>query len=158
MTRRCRDSIERGEALGKFRLTERRAQGVGGAIQSVWKLAYAGSVGSQALLGIPRLEGMRSRFGERLRVWPFEGAVVGANHGRRAEGGSVVLAEIWPTIFPVDRSRHPVRDAAQVLAVVEACARADAEGTLAQWLEPAAFSDPDLIEQVAEEGWILGVT
>jgi hypothetical protein len=150
---------ERGEALGKFRLTERRAQGKGGAIQSVWKLAYAGSVGSQALLGIPHLEHMRSRYGERLKVWPFETAVrAGALHPPDTGDGSIVLAEIWPTIFPVDRSRHPVRDAAQVLEVVEACGRADAEATLAQWLAPAAFSNSDLIEQVAEEGWILGVT
>jgi len=141
--------LERGEHLDRFRLTERRAQGVGGAIQSVWKLAYAGSVGSQTLLGIPHLERLRARFAGRLRVWPFEPEVP-------ADGGPVTVVEIWPTIFRVDLARHPVRDAAQVLRVVEAYAEADEEGTLAGWLSPAAAVEHH--DQVVEEGWILGVT
>jgi hypothetical protein len=141
--------LERGEHLDRFRRTERRAQGVGGAIQSVWKLAYAGSVGSQTLLGIPHLERLRARFTGRLRVWPFEPEVP-------AHGGAVTVVEIWPTIFRVDLARHPVRDAAQVLRVVEAYADADEEGTLAGWLSPPAAAEHH--DQVAEEGWILGVT
>ncbi|HTZ07717.1 MAG TPA: hypothetical protein VMB72_01515, partial [Acidimicrobiales bacterium] len=138
---------ERPPHLATFRLTERRAQGVGGSIQSVWKLAYAGSVGSQALLGIPHLEALRTDFEGRVGVWPLETGLGGS--------APVTVAEIWPTIFPVDLGRHPVRDAAQVMTVVDHVAGADAAGELAAWLAPAL--DPDSAGPVAEEGWILGV-
>ncbi len=144
---------ERGPRPDRLRLTERRARGVGGSIQSVWKLAYAGSVGSQALLGIPHLERMRSRYGDRLSVWPFETGIRGDG---RVETAGVTLAEIWPTVFPTDFTRHPVRDAAQVLQVVESCAQADGDGTIVEWLAPAV--GPDVRAQVADEGWILGVS
>lgn len=143
---------ERGPQPDRLRLTERRAQSVSGVIQTVWKLAYAGSVGSQALLGIPRLEQMRSRYGDRLRVWPFETVLAGDSP---AGGALVTLVEIWPSIFPTDFARHPVRDAAQVLQVVESCAAADASATMIGWLSPGI--DPEKRAQVGEEGWILGV-
>jgi len=144
---------ERGPRPDRLRLTEQRARGVGGAIQTVWKLAYAGSVGSQALLGIPHLERMRARYGSDLSVWPFE---TGITPESLAESTPVTLVEIWPTIFATDFARHPVRDAAQVLQVVESCAQADTEGTLVEWLSPGVGSD--MRAQVADEGWILGVT
>ncbi len=144
---------ERGPRLDRFRQTERRAQGVGGSIQSVWKLAYAGSVGSQALLGIPHLQALRARHGERLRFWPLETGISADNIVMDAP---VTVAEIWPTVFAIDRARHPVRDAAQVLQVVESCALADTDATLIDWLAPG--SAEAMTEQVAEEGWILGVT
>jgi len=164
--RPVRGLAERGERLGSLRLAERRAVGVGGAIQSPWKLAYAGSVGSQALLGIPHLEALRARYGDRLRVWPFEfprrpgGAVTGPGEaqdvlGGRASGAVAVVTEIWPTAFAVDWARHPVRDAAQVLRVLEACADADRRGRLGDWLLPTA--GPAEQERIDEEGWILGV-
>jgi hypothetical protein len=142
---------ERGPRPDRLRLTERRAQSVSGVIQTEWKLAYAGSVGSQALMGIPRLEQLRSRYGDRLRVWPFETDIAG---DRPTVDAPVTLVEIWPSIFPTDFARHPVRDAAQVLQVVESCAAADAGATMISWLTPRI--DPDSASQVAEEGWILG--
>ena len=144
---------ERGAQPDRLRLTERRARGVSGIIQSVWKLAYAGSVGSQALLGIPHLEHMRSRYGNRLGVWPFD---TGITTDGPTFGTGVTLVEIWPTIFPVDFSRHPIRDAAQVLEVVESCAQADTNGTFIKWLCPEVPST--MGEQIFAEGWILGVT
>ena len=143
--------VERGPGLQRFRLTERRAQQVGSSIQSVWKLAYAGSVGSQSLLGIPRLEAMRTRYGDGLGVWPFEPVTAASG----PEAPPVVLAEIWPTVFAPDTARHPVRDAAQVLEVVSACAEADRRGELPRWLSSGSPDGPP--EQAGEEGWILGV-
>ncbi|WP_429923587.1 hypothetical protein [Agrobacterium vitis] len=53
-----------------MRLSERYARGA----KSVWQLAYAGSVGSQSLLGIARLsrflDGHPNR--DKIAVWPFE--------------------------------------------------------------------------------------
>jgi hypothetical protein len=145
--------LERGARPDRLRLTEHRARGVGGAVQSVWKLAYAGSVGSQALLGIPHLERMRARYGGDLSVWPFE---TGITPESLAENTLVTLVEIWPTVFATDFARHPVRDAAQVLQVLESCAQADTDGSMMEWLSPKV--DADLRAQVADEGWILGVT
>ncbi len=142
---------ERPDRLGRLRLSERRAQEASGVIQTVWKLAYAGSVGSQTLLGIPFLQRLRARYGPQLRVWPFEVAA-----GDVPAPGGVTLAEIWPSMFPTDFSRHPVRDAAQVLQTVESCADADATGAMSGWLSPPALVEDR--DQVAEEGWILGVT
>ena len=48
----------------------RRTGGQGRA--SVWKLYYNGSVGGQAILGIPMVRRLKLARGERLKVWPFE--------------------------------------------------------------------------------------
>ena len=41
--------------------------------QPVWKVAYTGSVGSQSLLGIARLEKLRcGEFAESIAIWPFQ--------------------------------------------------------------------------------------
>ena len=51
------------DSLPEFRLVERylRDQKLG-APKSVWQLAYIGSVGSQSLMGIPRVSALRDRF------------------------------------------------------------------------------------------------
>ena len=42
--------------------------------QPCWKLAYTGSVGSQALTGIPVVRALRDdpEWADRARIWPFE--------------------------------------------------------------------------------------
>jgi len=58
-------------------------------------------------------------------------------------------------VFNPDVTAHPIADAAQMIASVKACATQDANGTLGQWLAPAAALAA--AKRVAEEGWILGV-
>ncbi len=124
------------EALGRARVQgKRRISGM----QPGWKLAYAGSVGSQSLMGIARLQGHRARLGDQLAIWPFEAA-----------DRPLVFAEIYPSMFAFDHLDHPVKDARQVQAVAQAMAAAD----LRTWLDRDQFaSDPEII---AEEGWLLG--
>jgi hypothetical protein len=120
--------------LQEFRAVERVVRGV----QSAWKLGGVGSVGSQALLGIPRVAALRDdpALAPVSAVWPFE----------PADEAQVVHVEIWPGL--VAPTPHPVRDAGQVEALVEQWARLDDVGRLAPLFEVPAS---------AEEGWIFGV-
>ena len=131
-----------------LRQTDTQTNGV----QEVWKLCYAGSVGSQALLGIPRVADLRfNHFKDVSEVWPFE---TGLGVGNKR----VVFAEIWPGIVngPVaqkQRQSGRVKDADQVEAMVEWCIQQDNLGKLAGWMTPKV---KDLGKVIAEEGWILG--
>src|SRR3954465_1908311 len=57
------------------RLAERRLTDLGN-MQPIWKLYGNGSVGSQALVGIPHVTALRNDpvLGPVSRVWPFEAA------------------------------------------------------------------------------------
>ncbi|MEL6893543.1 MAG: cobalamin biosynthesis protein CbiG, partial [Actinomycetota bacterium] len=122
--------------------------------KSCWQLGGAGSVGSQSLLGIPRLAELRQRLDPERSVviWPFE-------TGLRPPDASigVVIAEMWPSMLvePEDLPPWWIRDAAQVDRSARRLRRADRSGELDQWFAPSV-DDPDAV--VAEEGWILGVT
>ena len=90
--------------------------------QEVWKLAGAGSVGGQALVGIAALAGLRRRTG--AEIWPFE---------TLGEGRTHVLAEIYPSLIEPEPGPE-VKDARQVSAVARALQRLDAAGALARHL------------------------
>jgi hypothetical protein len=85
-------------------------------------------------------------------VWPFETGLT-----TDPTGGStnvIVHAEIWPSASAVDLTRHPVKDAAQVICLCARLADLDARGDL------AAHFAPDLDAETArvvidEEGWVL---
>jgi precorrin-8X/cobalt-precorrin-8 methylmutase len=124
----------RGSLAG---LAELRATEGALRVQSPWKLAGAGSVGSQALVGIPRVASLREdpELAEVSRVWPFE----------PIDGARIVHAEIWPGVVPLE-PLHPVRDAAQVATLVAHWAALDAADALA----------PLFDRDGGDEGWILG--
>ena len=123
-------------ALG---LPERRA--VERAIpraQPVWKLYTTGSVGSQALMGLPMIHRLSRRAG--TAVWPFD----------RADTG-IVLAEVYPSLLaPLVAQQPGIKDAAQVTLLSRALHRLSREGALASLLMPPPMAE------IAEEGWILG--
>lgn len=145
-------------ALPELRVAERAARAHGGARpQSIWKLFTTGSVGSQALTGIPVVHRLRleTRLRDRIRVWPFETGPLAACPG--GSNGGVVLAEVWPSLVAVEPREGEVKDAAQVRCLAEALATAQREGRLgALWRAPfdAARKEPSVL---TEEGWILGV-
>lgn len=110
-------------------------------LQPVWKLFTTGSVGSQALLGIPRLAALRRRLGPGCAVWPFEPVT----------GADVVMAEVWPSLLSreVKAAEHdyPCRDAAQVDLLARALSALEPE----DWTTLLNLKE-DALE---EEGWIL---
>lgn len=144
--------------LREFRQTETALLKRGLHPRSVWQLHGNGSVGSQALTGIPRLVELLTDDSLRpnVQVWPFLTGFA-TPPSRRGRSGAVWLSEIWPGAFPVDLATHPTRDAAQMISVVQAIAAADRDGTLERMLLgtriPAALRG----DCTAEEGWILGV-
>ncbi|KGK80475.1 hypothetical protein PM03_00635 [Thalassobacter stenotrophicus] len=119
--------------------------------QPAWKLFTTGSVGSQSLLGLPRLAALRARYGDDLSVWPLQS-------GWQAPEAAITVAEIYPSMLaPSDPGAldleypgagYDILDAAQVRWVVEAILTAQANGTLEGWFH--GEGDP------AEEGWIFG--
>lgn len=121
-------------------MTERRAveQQIKGA-QPCWKLFTTGSVGSQALLGLARLQGLRERFGADVSVSPFQPATT-----------PIVLAEIYPSMLGVDVAKlqgpDEIKDRAQVRVMAQAFAALD-----------GAALETMLGEGHPLEGWILGL-
>ena len=110
--------------------------------QEVWKLAGAGSVGGQALVGIAALAGLRRRTG--AEIWPFE---------TLGEGRTHVLAEIYPSLIEPEPGPE-VKDARQVRAVARALQRLDAAGALARHLA-APREMPAAVRE--EEATIFGM-
>ena len=123
--------------------------------QPCWKLLGAGSVGGQALTGIPVARALRDdpRWRDRTQVWPFE---TGLHPPAQAQ---LVMAEVYPSLWAVKPAPDETKDAAQVRTVAGYLAARDQAGELA----PLFFGDPRLTpeqrEQVErEEAWTLGVT
>lgn len=142
-----------GIRLEEFRTTERRLRADGRSPSSGWQLSGAGSVGGQVLVGLPTLWRIRNHpaLRDRCRVWPFE------LQAPLDEPG-VTLAEIYPSLLEDDPTLHDVRDARQVLALVDGYRQMAADGDLA-----GAFDLPDLDASASaavaqEEGWILPVS
>jgi precorrin-8X/cobalt-precorrin-8 methylmutase len=137
--------------LALRRLADARVPGA----HTVWQLAGNGSVGSQALLGIPRVWALRHAPGLAgfAAIWPFETGL------RDAPEKRVILAEAYPSLqHPLRLARLP-KDAGQVSAMVEFFAAADDSGTLATLFggDPALTAD-EQSAVIGEEAWILGVT
>lgn len=138
--------------LPEFRFADKAAKGAA----SIWKLYYNGSVGGQAILGIPAVRRLKLARGEAVQVWPFETGFKALTPAD-LEGVEAVLAEVYPSMFKAQPGPGEVKDLAQVRATAEHFARLDEAGKLGQafvgpkGLEPA---DAELAER--EEGWILG--
>jgi precorrin-8X/cobalt-precorrin-8 methylmutase len=149
-----------GATLAERRLID-RPQYMPGA-QPCWKLCYTGSVGSQALTGIPVVRALRgdSRWRDVARIWPFE-------TGLRPPPPDVqlIFAEVYPSLWrePIRAAHkaHPAEplDKIQVSQVAALLAERDRSATLSALF----YGDPALTRderrQVEdEEAWTLGVT
>jgi precorrin-8X/cobalt-precorrin-8 methylmutase len=141
--------------LAERRLADARIRGP----QPVWKLYYTGSVGGQALTGIPVLRWLRHHpdLAAATRVWPFETGLRPLR--RRDTAGRIVLAEIYPSLVEPTPRRGEVKDAGQVRAIARHFAELDAAGALAPLFGGDTTLDDEQRRRVErEESWILGVT
>ncbi len=152
--RRASTHLSTRRPLGPAPLSLRRTEAVlrshtGRAPFTVWQLLGAGSVGSQALTGIPVVHRLLAL--DRVTVWPMGTGFTADPCAGRAD--AVVLAEVWPsTVPPADVLP---RDRGQVLALTEHFARLDAGGELAALFRPSV--PPHEVHSVlGEEGWVLG--
>jgi len=107
--------------------------------QPCWKLYTTGSVGSQALLGLPRLEALRRRFGADLAVAPFQ-----------PPDRPIVLVELFPSLLAEEvaaaQGADEIKDRAQVRVLADVLAAL-----------PPVELDRMLRCGDPVEGWILGV-
>jgi hypothetical protein len=143
------------EAIPEYRLVDAALRGSG--IQTVWKLAYTASVGSQVMTGMMAVHRLLQRpVFQDARIWPFETA-----WGDTLS--AVTIAEIWPNLF-YDRlnlepaaATYPIRDAQQVAATLLALQRADQQGRIEALLAaPTGFTVEQLAAISGQEGWIIG--
>ncbi len=138
--RATEEMLFRKPSYDAFAFAERRAvEQILPRAKTVFQLLGNGSVGSQSLMGLPHLQGLRERYGADLTVAPFQ-----------APEAPIVIAEIYPGLIDAAvkaRVRdNEVLDAGQVRLVARAFASL-----------PAARLDTLLREGDPEEGWILGL-
>ena len=139
--------------LPEFRHADLAAKGAA----SIWKLYYNGSVGGQAILGIPAVRRLKQARGEALKAWPFETGFKSLTEADLA-GVDVVVAEVYPSIYKAQPAAGEVKDQAQVRVTAEHFARLDEAGKLGVAFGPTKTADPDVVADAErEEGWILGV-
>lgn len=143
-------------AVPEYRIADRALRHRG--IQTVWKLAYPASVGSQVMTGMASIHRLLQQPAfHDAAIWPFE------TQWEQAPA-PVTVAEIWPNLFfrapwtehPAAAS-HQIRDAGQVAATLLALAGADREGRIAAMLAaPGDRSGDELAAIERQEGWIVG--
>lgn len=135
--------------IAEFRVVEKVAKGA----KSTWQLFYNGSVGSQCMLGLARLQKLRGehRLGNSIAIWPFD------TDFEHRLSSPIVFAEIYPSLDGHDVSVTP-KDRAQVEAQVTRFAALDAAGqfSAALSLPPEFVAHRETI--LAEEGWIVGAS
>jgi precorrin-8X/cobalt-precorrin-8 methylmutase len=141
---------EPGEQAGlaEWRVVEQVLRDQGRWPQPVWKLLGAGSVGSQALTGIPVVAALRGdpALAAASQVWPFELDQAGLPSGEPA----IVHAEVWPSMYDFSQATGTCTDEKQVRHLAAHLSQQDRAGALADALR-------HIPEAAMEEGWILGV-
>ena len=138
------------EDLPEMRHADLAAKGT----SSIWKLYYAGSVGGQAILGIPAVK--RLHASRAARVWPFETGWK-AIDAADLDGVEVLIAEVYPSLFKAVPQPGEPKDQAQVRVTAEHFAKLDEAGKLgALFAAPKGASEQLVAEVEREEGWILG--
>lgn len=136
--------------LPEFRYADLACKGA----SSIWKLYYQGSVGGQALTGLPVVKRLHDARAPASRIWPFQTGWRPLTH-TDLENVDVVFAEIYPSLTPTQPKPGEIKDEAAIRATVERFAALDEKNQLGALFGPAK-DDPrrEIIER--EEGWTLG--
>jgi hypothetical protein len=135
------------DPLAEWRIVEAELRRADHRPFSGWQLLGVGSVGSQSLVGIPRLAELERTLlaaGRTVEVWPF-GAWSGA-----VRPPDVVIAEVWPSLHPLPSPDGRVRDEVQVVETARRLA-----GFSAAQFGPALNEEAWRTVR-EEEGWVLG--
>ena len=135
--------------LPEMRLTETRVKGA----PSIWKLYYNGSIGGQAILGVPMVKRLKAKYGDELKAWPFETGFGAPD----LSGVRIVAAEVFTAGAETKPAAGESKDQTEIRAYAEQIARLDEGGKLAP-LFGAPKDLPEASIEIArsEEGWILG--
>ncbi|HEY2540076.1 MAG TPA: hypothetical protein VGI28_11400 [Stellaceae bacterium] len=123
--------------------------------QPCWKLLGTGSVGGQALTGIPVARALHDdpRWRGETRVWPFETGL------RPPVEATIVIAEVYPSLWAVIPGADETKDAAQVRTVARYLTERDRAGALGElFVGDPALTAVERRRVESEEAWTLGVT
>jgi hypothetical protein len=138
--------------LPEFRHADLAAKGAA----SIWKLYYNGSVGGQALLGIPAVRRLKLARGEAVRIWPFETGFRPLSEAD-LEGVEAVVAEVYPSLLKAEVAPGEVKDLVQVRTTAEHFARLDEANRLGALFGPPKSAAAEMVlDAEREEGWVLG--
>ncbi len=138
--------------IPEFRHADLAAKGAA----SIWKTYYNGSVGGQAIMGIPLVRRLKAARGEAARVWPFETGFKAVTEADLA-GVEVVFAEVYPSMLKGASLPGEVKDLTQVRTTAEHFARLDEANKLGDLFGPAKGVAAGIVAAAErEEGWILG--
>ena len=153
---RAKDRTCRDRHPPERRIADLRAKGA----KTVWQLAYAGSVGSQVLVGLPALKRLLRdpRIVSRAAVWPFDTGLQPPDTRKTP----LVLAEIYPSLLRKQvgecQREGEILDRAQVRVNAAAFARLDRQDGLAPLFAGVPGLEPDERRSIVEEeAWILGL-
>ena len=148
-----------GTTLQRLRLVETRLPGT----KEVWGLYGPGRAGSQALVGIPYLYGLRlhPKLMRFSLVWPFE--TLFTPIPSKINTPFILHAEIWPGVIKkrvqalMGKNPGIIRDEAQVRAMCTWTAEMDQQNLLGNFLaQPVGLNPNEIQFCLQEEGWILG--
>ncbi|HZZ69342.1 MAG TPA: cobalamin biosynthesis protein CbiG [Phenylobacterium sp.] len=138
--------------LPEFRHADLAAKGAA----SIWKTYYNGSVGGQAIMGVPVARRLKDARAGAAKVWPFETgfkALTEADLG----GVDLVMAEVYPSLVKGAALPGEVKDQTQVRLTAEYFARLDEANKLGEVFAPPKGTAADVVlDAEREEGWILG--
>ena len=142
---------EKGD-LPEFRHAELAAKGAA----SIWKTYYNGSVGGQAIMGIPVVRRLKDARADAAKVWPFETGFKALTEAD-LDGVDVVFAEVYPSLIKGAALPGEVRDQTQVRTTAEHFAKLDEANKLGEVFAPPKGTAADtILDAEREEGWILG--
>jgi hypothetical protein len=134
----------------------RHAELVAKGASSIWKTYYNGSVGGQAILGMPAARRIKLARGDAVKVWPFETGFKALTEAD-LDGVLVVLAEVYPSMVKPLGVAGEVKDLQQVRTLAEHFARLDEANKLGAVFGPPKGTAADVVlDAEREEGWILG--
>jgi len=141
-------------AIAPLRMTDTRAKS-----DTPFRLFGTGSVGSQVLTGIPRLESIRfdPQLSSHSAVWPFETGWAPATSSWLAPHLQILHAEMYPSVrAPLNDT---IKDRGQVRVMWQWARDLDAKDFLVnEFAIPAGVASGSRDDVVirSEEGWILG--
>ncbi|MEM9377359.1 MAG: hypothetical protein AAGA72_14160 [Pseudomonadota bacterium] len=122
--------------------------------KSVWQLLGAGSVGSQALLGIPVVKYLQDQL-DATKLWPFETGFKSLEP-HDLDQVTCVIAEVYPSTVSVTPHAGEIFDCAQVRTLGEHFESLDSAGQLSSaFAPPDGLSEREIHRITTEEGWIL---
>ena len=141
-------------SIAPLRITDKRAKS-----DTPFRLFGTGSVGSQVLTGIPRLENLRfdPQFARCSAVWPFETGWAPSTGTWLDPEIRILHAEIYPSVRAT--LADTIKDRGQVCAMWHWARDLDATNSLIkEFARPHGIASGSTEDRIIrnEEGWILG--